>query len=225
MAKLSADITMSLDGFVAGPNPTLEEPLGEGGMALHEWAFRLKQWREAHGMEGGEEDIDGEVVDESLLASGATIMGRKMFSGGTGPWEQDPNANGWWGDEPPFHHPVFVLTSHARKPLELQGGTTFTFVTDGVESALEQARAAAGEKGVHVAGGANAVQQYLNAGLLDELQIHVAPVLLGGGTRLLDNLDAGPIELRATRVRSSPHVTHLKYEVAKAGYNPPATPS
>jgi dihydrofolate reductase len=152
-------------------------------------------------------------------------MGRKMFSGGAGPWEQDPNANGWWGDEPPFHHPVFVLTSHARKPLELQGGTTFTFVTDGIESALEQARAAAGEKGVHVAGGANAVQQYLNAGLLDELQIHIAPMLLGGGTRLLDNLDVGAIELRATRVQSSPYVTHLKYEVVKAGYNPPAAPS
>jgi dihydrofolate reductase len=227
MTKLSADITMSLDGFVAGPNPTLEEPLGRGGMALHEWAFRLKQWREAHGMEGGEEDAhgDGEVVDESLLASGATIMGRKMFSGGTGPWESDPNANGWWGDDPPFHHPVFVLTSHAREPLELQG-TTFRFVTDGIESALEQARAAAGDKNVHVAGGAEAVQQYLNAGLLDELQIHVAPILLGSGTRLLDNLDTGAIELRATRVRSSPYVTHLKYEVAKAvGQAPPTLSS
>jgi dihydrofolate reductase len=225
MSKLSADITMSLDGFVAGPNPSLENPLGEGGMALHEWAFRLKRWREAHGMEGGEDDIDGEVVDESLAAAGATIMGRKMFSGGSGPWADDPNANGWWGDDPPFHHPVFVLTSHAREPLELQGGTTFTFVSDGIESALEQARTAAGDKGVHVAGGASAVQQYLNAGLLEELQIHVAPILLGSGTRLLDNLDAGAIELRATRVRSSPYVTHLKYEVAKAGYNPPATPS
>jgi dihydrofolate reductase len=225
MSKLSADITMSLDGFVAGPNPSLENPLGEGGMALHEWAFRLKAWREAHGMEGGEDDADGEVVDESLAAAGATIMGRKMFSGGSGPWESDPNANGWWGDDPPFHHPVFVLTSHAREPLELDGGTTFTFVTDGIESALEQARAAAGRKGVHVAGGATAVQQYLNAGLLDELQIHVAPLLLGSGTRLLDNLDAGAIELRATRVRSSPYVTHLKYEVVKAGDSRPATRS
>jgi dihydrofolate reductase len=227
MTKVSADITMSLDGFVAGPEPSLEEPLGKGGMALHEWAFRLKQWREAHGMEGGEEDVhgDGEIVDESLNAAGATIMGRKMFSGGSGPWESDPNANGWWGDDPPFHHPVFVLTSHAREPLAMQGGTTFTFVADGIESALEQARAAAGGKGVHVAGGASAVQQYLNAGLLDEIQIHVAPLLLGSGTRLLDNLDAGAIELRPTRVRSSPYVAHLKYEVAKAGYNPPATPS
>jgi dihydrofolate reductase len=216
---------MSLDGFVAGPNPTLEDPMGQGGMGLHEWAFRLKQWREAHGMEGGEDDVDGEVVDESLAAAGATIMGRKMFSGGAGPWEADPNANGWWGDDPPFHHPVFVLTSHAREPLAMQGGTTFTFVSDGIESALEQARAVAGEKNIHVAGGADVVQQYLNAGLLDELQIHVAPIILGDGTRLLDNLDAGAIELRATRVRSSPYVTHLKYEVVKAGYNPPATPS
>jgi dihydrofolate reductase len=225
MTKLTADITMSLDGFVAGPNPSLEEPLGQGGMGLHEWAFRLKQWREAHGMEGGEDDVDGEIVDESLAAAGATIMGRKMFSGGAGPWEADPNATGWWGDDPPFHHPVFVLTSHAREPSEMQGGTTFTFVTEGIESALDQARAAAGDKNVHLAGGADVVQQYLNAGLLDELQIHVAPVLLGSGTRLLDNLDIGAIELRATRVRSSPYVTHLKYEVAKAGYNPPATPS
>jgi dihydrofolate reductase len=225
MTKLTADITMSLDGFVAGPNPSLEDPLGEGGEALHEWAFRLKQWREAHGLEGGEDDVDGEVVDESLAAAGATIMGRKMFSGGAGPWEADPNANGWWGDDPPFHHPVFVLTSHAREPLAMQGGTTFTFVTDGIESALDQARAVAGEKNVHVAGGADVVQQYLNAGLLDELQIHVAPMLLGSGTRLLDNLDAAAIEFRAKRVRSSPYVTHLKYEVARAGYNPPATPS
>jgi dihydrofolate reductase len=225
MTKLTADITMSLDGFVAGPNPSLEDPLGEGGEALHQWVFRLKAWREAHGMEGGEDDIDGDVVDESLAAAGATIMGRKMFSGGAGPWEADPNANGWWGDDPPFHHPVFVLTSHAREPLAMQGGTTFTFVTDGIESALAQARAVADEKNVHLAGGADVVQQYLNAGLLDELQIHVAPMLLGGGTRLLDNLDAGAIELRATRVRSSPYVTHLKYEVVKPGYNPPATPS
>jgi dihydrofolate reductase len=219
MSKLSADITMSLDGFVAGPEPSLDDPLGKGGMALHEWAFRLKRWREPHGMEGGEEDEhgDGEVVTESLDAAGATIMGRKMFSGGSGPWSEDSNANGWWGDDPPFHHPVFVLTHHAREPLELQGGTTFTFVTEGIESALEQARAASGGKNVHVAGGASAVQQYLNAGLLEELQIHVPPVLLGSGTRLLDGVDPDAFELRPTRVRSSPYVTHLKYDVVRAG--------
>jgi dihydrofolate reductase len=227
MPKLTADITMSLDGFSAGPNPSLEEPMGQGGMGLHVWALRLKKWREAHGMEGGEEDLHGdeEVVGESLAAAGATIMGRKMFSGGAGPWSDDPNANGWWGDDPPFHHPVFVLTSHARAPLELQGGTTFTFVTDGIESALEQAAAAAGGKDVHLGGGASVVQQYLNAGLLDEIQIHVAPILLGSGTRLLEGLNTAAIELRSTRVRSSPYATHLKYEVVKAGYNPPATPS
>src|SRR3954447_20881025 len=195
MTKLVADITMSLDGFVAGPNPSLENPLGEGGMGLHEWAFRLRRWREAHGMEGGEDDIDGEVVDESLAAAGATIMGRKMFSGGAGPWEADPNANGWWGDDPPFHHPVFVLTHHAREPLAMQGGTTFTFVTDGIEPALEQARAGARGKDVHVAGGGEAIQQYLNAGLLDELQLHVVPVLLGTGTRLFEDHAAPPAKL------------------------------
>jgi dihydrofolate reductase len=168
-------------------------------------------------MEGGEDDVDSEVVDESLAAAGATIMGRKMFSGGAGPWEADPNANGWWGDDPPFHHPVFVLTSHAREPLAMQGGTTFTFVTDGIESALDQARAVAGAKNVHLAGGADVVQQYLNAGLLDALQIHIAPILLGSGTRLLDNLSPDAIELRSTRVRSSPYVTHLKYEIVKRG--------
>ena len=215
MTKLVADITMSLDGFAAGPNPSLENPIGEGGMALHEWALRLKKWRAAHGMEGGEDDaVDGEVVGESLAAAGATIMGRKMFSGGAGPWEADPNASGWWGDDPPFRHPVFVLTSHAREPLEMQGGTSFTFVTDGIESALEQARAAAGDKNVHVAGGADVVQQYLNKALLDELQIHVAPVLLGSGTRLLDGVDP-TVRLRGTRVLSSSYVTHLKYEIVR----------
>ena len=217
MTKLFADITMSLDGFVAGPDPSLEDPLGKGGMALHEWAFRLKQWREPHGMEGGEEDVhgDGEVVAESLAKIGAVVMGRRMFSGGAGPWEHDPNARGWRGDDPPYHVPVFVLTSHAREPLEMQGDTTFTFVTDGIESALEQARSVAGGKDVLVAGGASAVQQYLNAGLLDELQIHVPPVLLGSGTRLLEGVDTGAIELRPTRVLSSSYVTHLKYEIVR----------
>ena len=215
MTKLFADITMSLDGFVAGPDPSLEDPLGKGGMALHEWVFRLKRWRESHGMEGGEEDGDGEVVAESLAKIGAVVMGRKMFSGGAGPWENDPNSRGWWGDDPPYHVPVFVLTSHAREPLEMQGDTTFTFVTKGIESALEQARSVAGGKDVLVAGGANAVQQYLNAGLLDELQIHIPPVLLGSGTRLLEGLNNEAIELRPTRVLSSPYVTHLKYEIVR----------
>ena len=205
------DISVSLDGFVAGPNQTLEQPLGEGGEGLHEWVVRLKSWRERHGMEGGETGPDAEVVEEGVERAGATIMGRRMFSSGSGPWEDDPKANGWWGDEPPFRHPVFVLTHHPREPLELQG-TTFTFVTDGVEAALEQARSAAGNKDVHVAGGANVVQQYLGAGLLDELELHLVPVLLGGGVRLLDELE--PTELELDRVVASPTVTHLRYRRA-----------
>jgi dihydrofolate reductase len=212
MTRLISDISMSLDGFVAGPNPTLEQPLGERGERLHEWVFRLESWREPHGLPGGERGPDDEVVAETLRATGAVVMGRRMFSGGEGPWEDDPNADGWWGDDPPFHVPVFVLTHHARETVEKQGGTSFTFVTDGIEAALEQARAAAGGKDVHLAGGASVIQQFLNAGLLDELQVHVVPVLLGGGTRLFDGLDE-PFELEATRVICSPAVTHLRLAI------------
>jgi dihydrofolate reductase len=212
MAVIS-DISMSLDGYVAGPNQTLEQPLGEGGEGLHEWVFGLKTWREHHGMEGGETGPDDHVVAEAVDRADATIMGRRMFSGGEGPWEDDPNANGWWGDDPPFRHPVFVLTHHAREPLELQGGTTFTFVTDGIEAALGQARAAAGDRDVHVAGGANVIQQYLNAGLLDELELHVVPRLLGGGVRLLDGVHG--VGLEPSRVVDSPAVTHLRYRVTR----------
>jgi dihydrofolate reductase len=215
MPKLTVDISMSLDGFVAGPNQTLEQPLGEDGEPLHEWAFAALKWREAHGLPGGEANADSDVIEEALASTGATIMGRRMFSGGEGPWEDDPNADAWWGDDPPFHHPVFVLTHHARKPVAKQGGTTFTFVTDGIEAALEQARAAAGDKNVAVAGGGSAVQQYLRAGLLDELQLHVAPVLLGDGVRLFENhLGPGQLGLECTRVIQSPAVTHLRYRVA-----------
>ena len=206
------DISVSLDGFVAGPNQTLEQPLGEGGEDLHEWVVRLKSWRERHGMEGGETGPDEEVIEESVERAGTTIMGRRMFSSGSGPWEDDPKANGWWGDEPPFRHPVFVLTHHPREPLELRG-TTFTFVTDGIGAALEQARAAAGDKDVHLAGGADVIQQYLGAGLLDELELHVVPLLLGGGVRLLDGVTG--VSLEPTRVVSSPVVSHLRYRVVR----------
>jgi dihydrofolate reductase len=212
MGKLRLDISMSLDGFVAGPNPTLEEPLGAGGERLHEWVVVLAAWRETHGESGGVVNADSEVVEESIAATGAVIMGRNMFGGGPGPWGEDP-WEGWWGDDPPFHVPVFVLTHHEREPLPLQGGTTFTFVTGGIESALEQAKAAAGDKDVLLAGGANVAQQYLGAGLLDEMQIHLAPVLLGGGVRLLDNVDAGKVDFELTRVIESPAVTHLRYRV------------
>src|SRR4051812_46464121 len=170
MTKLFTDISVSLDGYVAGPDPSLEDPLGKGGEQLHEWVIALRSWREPHGYEGGEENADSELVAEQIGRSGATIMGRRMFSGGEGPWEDDPRAGGWWGDAPPFHPPVLVLTTQEREPLEMEGGTTFTFVSDGIESALEQARAAAGDKDVAVAGGGDAVRQYLRAGLTDELQ-------------------------------------------------------
>jgi dihydrofolate reductase len=213
MGKLAVDISMSLDGFVAGPDPTLERPLGDGGDRLHEWAFALECWRKPHGLPGGEINASTKVVEETLEATGAVVMGRRMFSGGEGPWEDDPNAEGWWGDEPPFHVPVFVLTSHARETLTMQGGTTFTFVTEGIGPALEEARAAAEDKDVYVAGGASVVQQYLAAGLLDELQVNLAPVLLGGGTRLFNGPGAAQPELEIVRVVESPAVTHLKYRV------------
>jgi dihydrofolate reductase len=211
MAQTTLDISMSLDGFVAGPSQTVEEPLGEGGLQLHQWIFGLESWRKRHGQAGGERSADSDVVQESLDATGAVVMGRRMFSGGIGPWESDPVAGGWWGDEPPFGVPVFVLTHHAREPLELQGQTAFTFVSEGVEAALEQARAAAGDRNVAVAGGAAVVQQFISAGLLDEIQIHLVPVLLGDGVRLFGGGKQPALEL--IRVIDSPAVTHLKYRV------------
>ena len=216
MAQVKLDISMSLDGFVAGPNPTLEEPLGAGGEGVHEWVTALESWRKPHGLSGGEVNISSELVDEHVGSVGATVMGRKMFSGGSGPWEDDPKADGWWGDDPPFHHPVFILTHHPRETVTKEGGTTFTFVTDGIESALDQARAAAGDKDVAVAGGADVVQQYLKAGLLDELQLHVTPMFLGAGVRLFDDhVASGQVGLERIRVVDAPGVTHLKYRVLK----------
>ena len=211
MSLVFCDLSMSLDGYVAGPNPTLDEPLGRGGERLHEWAFRLRVFREQLGASGGESGgPDDEVAHEWLDRSGAVVMGRRMFSGGDGPWSDDPNAGGWWGDDPPFHTPVFVVTHHERDPLEKQGGTTFFFVTDGVETAVTQARAAAGDKDVQIGGGAAMVQQCLQARLLDELNIHLVPLLLGaGGVRLLDGLE--PRELELTRMLESLYVTHLRY--------------
>jgi dihydrofolate reductase len=211
MRRVICNISMSLDGFVAGPNPSLEEPLGKGGDLLHEWAFAAVSWRERHGLEGGERNADSEIVEESLRATGAVVMGRRMFSGGQGPWGDDPRADGWWGDDPPFHVPVYVLTHHARETKPMQGGTSFTFVTDGIEAALEQARAAAGDKDVLVAGGASIAQQYLKARLLDELQVHLAPVLLGDGVSLFDRLGIDALALETTRVIASPAVTHLRF--------------
>ena len=204
MSRVLVDITTSLDGFVAGPNDSPEVPLGEGGERLHEWVFGLESWRESHHLEGGERNRDSEMLQEAIDRTGAIVLGRRMFD----------NAHGW-GDRPPFGKPVFVLTHEVREPLEKEGGTTFTFVSDGIESALEQARAAAGDKDVAIGGGANTIQQFLRAGLVDELQIHVAPLLLGGGRRLFEDGDEGLIELERIDVVDSPAVTHLRFRVVR----------
>ena len=210
MSKLRFRISISLDGFVAGSNQTLQEPLGIGGEQLHEWVFPLEAWRRPHGLEGGVVNESTPVLEQELANIGATIMGRNMFGGGPGPWSMTDPWNGWWGHTPPFHHPVFVLTRHAREPLVMEGGTTFMFVTDGIESALEQARRAANGKDVALAGGARVAQQYLNAGLVDEMQLHLVPMLLGGGERLFDDVaDLHGLELVETV--AAPNVVHLKF--------------
>jgi dihydrofolate reductase len=209
MSVVTCQISVSLDGFVAGPNQSLDNPIGEGGMRLHEWVFPTASWRQQQGLEGGERTADSDVVDEGVQNIGTYIMGRNMFAPGRGPW--DLTWKGWWGDNPPYHTPVFVLTHHPRDPLPMQGGTTFRFVTDGIDSALAQARAAAGGKDVSIAGGASTVRQYIAAGLLDELYLHIAPVILGSGERLLD--DVGDPTLEPVKVVASPAVTHIKYRI------------
>ena len=214
MARLRFQISISLDGFVAGPNQSEENPLGEGGEALHEWVVALAAWREPHGREGGEENASTPVFEEMTDGIGATIMGRNMFGGGPGPWGEEP-WNGWWGDEPPFHTPVFVLTHHEREPLELKGGTTFHFVSDGIESALEQAKEAAGGNDVAIGGGADALQQYLAAGLVDRFWLNVVPVLLGSGARLFDErVAASGVAFEQLRAVEAPGVAHLEYRRA-----------
>jgi dihydrofolate reductase len=211
MGKLRAIITMSIDGYVAGPDQSDENPLGIGGEELHEWMFPLKAFKERHGREGGEVTASSPVVEGWTENVGATIMGRNMFGGGPGPW--DESWRGWWGDDPPYHVPVFVLTHHERDPLEMEGDTTFYFVTEGIESALDRAREAAGGSDVTVIGGANAIQQYLAAGLVDELEISISPRLLGGGERLLDNLDGADIALEQLEAVAGVGVTHIGYRV------------
>src|SRR4029453_8732461 len=197
MSRLRLRISMSLDGYVAGPDQSVENPLGVGGERLHEWVVPLRAWRATHGMEGGSVDESTPVLEEVVAGIGATVMGRNMFGGHPGPWDPAKPWTGWWGNDPPFHHPVFVLTHNPRPPLEMRGGTTFTFVTDGIASALEQARQAAGGRDVALAGGAQAAQQYLAAGLVDEMFIHLAPTLLGGGERLFER---GGDDLRGLRL-------------------------
>lgn len=203
MTTVTADLAISLDGCVAGADVTRDNPAGNGAEALFEWIHNLASWRERQGMAGGEHNEDSEIMREWFDATGAVVMGRMMFDTGEEPW----------GDDPPFRTPVFVLTNRPRKPLVKQGGTTFTFVTDGIHSALAQAKAVAGGRNVDIAGGADTVQQYLRAGLVDELQLHVVPVLLGSGLRLFDNLGARQRRLEATRVVATPRATHLKYRV------------
>ena len=211
MSTTRAYISVSLDGYVAGPNETMEEPLGENGERLHDWVVVLRSWRELQGMEGGEENASSSVVAEDNANVGAEIMGRGKFGPPSrGPWGDDA-WRGWWGEDPPFHKPVVVLTNHAREPLTLSD-TTFTFVTDGIQAAHDLARQAAAEKDVLIGGGAKTINQFLAAGLLDELDLHVVPLILGGGARLFDGV--GPeVKLELARVIDAPGVTHLRYRV------------
>jgi dihydrofolate reductase len=213
MSKLRLSITMSLDGYVGGPDQSEENPLGVGGMELHQWVFPLREFREMHGEEGGEVNASSAVVAERRSNIGATIMGRNMFGPVRGPWP-DESWRGWWGEDPPYHNPVFVLTQHPREPLEMEGGTTFYFVSDGIESALAQAKDAAGGGDVWLAGGASVINQYLAAGLVDEIDISIAPVILGAGARLFDGVERGVFKLEQVRVVDAPGVTHIKYEVS-----------
>jgi dihydrofolate reductase len=196
MGIVTCDLSISLDGFVAGPRQSQENPLGEGGMAVHEWHFDA-------------EGVDAEIVEEWQSRPGAYVMGRNMFGPGRGEWDLD--WRGWWGEDPPYHVPVFVLTHHPRDPLPMDGGTTFHFATDGIEAALAQAREAAGDRNVAIAGGASTVNQYLAAGLVDELHLHIAPLLLHGGERLFEgvpDLDLHPIGAVGTDVAS-----HVRYRI------------
>lgn len=212
MSRLRCHISISADGFVAGPNQSEENPLGEGGMQLHDWVFPLAAWRESHGKPGGEVNESTSIMQETLENVGAGVMGRHMFGPVSGDWE-DEQWKGWWGEDPPYHNDVFILTHHPREPLEMEGGTTFHFVTDGIERALKRAKESAEGQDVRLWGGAQVIQQYLAAGLLDVLELHIVPVLLGDGARLFENLGGAEIKLEQVRVVEAPGVTHLKYRV------------
>lgn len=208
MARLRVhNLTVSLDGYAAGPDQGSDHPLGRGGEQLHDWAFATRTFRRTHGMEGGSSGIDDEFAARTTEGVGATIMGRNMFGPVRGPWP-DASWTGWWGDDPPFHHPVFVLTHHAREPVRMEGGTTFHFVTDGIEAALEQAVAAADGLDVAVGGGPDTVRQYLCAGLVDEMHVAIAPVLLGSGERLFKDDLTSTYEL--AEFAPSEAVTHVR---------------
>jgi dihydrofolate reductase len=213
MTELRLNMMMSLDGYAAGPEQSAENPFGIGGMRLNEWLLPLKAFREMQGEEGGEVNASTPIVERWFDNIGATVMGRNMFGGGPGPWGDQPWM-GFWGDDPPYHHPVFILTHHARDPVEMQGGTSFHFVTDGIESALEQAQAAADGQDVSLGGGPTTARECIARGLLDEMLISLVPVFLGAGTRLLDDLGNAPRTPEQVEVVEAPGVTHLRYRFA-----------
>jgi len=202
------NLTVSLDGYVAGPGQNLEHPLGRGGERLHDWAFATRTFRAMHGMDGGATGIDDDFAAAGTAGIGATIMGRNMFGPIRGPWGS-VDWNGWWGDNPPYHHPVFVLTHHPRPSLEMEGGTVFHFVTGGIQDALDQARRAATSSDVLIGGGATTVQQYLRAGLVDEMHLAIVPVILGGGARLFDDIAAMP-GYECAQTASTPAALHIR---------------
>jgi dihydrofolate reductase len=209
MSKLRVNsFAVSLDGFGAGPRQSLAEPLGEGGRALHEWFFATRTARRMFGQEGGETGIDEDFATAGFANVGAWILGRNMFGPVRGPWP-DESWRGWWGDSPPYHTPVFVLTHHARKPLEMQGGTTFHFVTEGIESALRQAKAAARGQDVRLGGGVQTIREYLSARLIDELHLAISPVLLGSGEPLFEGLDLRRLGYRCIRHVPGLRATHV----------------
>lgn len=213
MSKLRCHISISLDGFVAGPNQSEANPLGERGELLHGWAASLATWRESHGGQGGEVNESSRIMEETFDNIGAGVMGRKMFGPiGGGDWG-DGQWKGWWGDNPPYHNDVFIVTHYPRDPVKMEGGTTYHFVTDGIERALKLAKEAANGQDVRLWGGAHIIQQYMAAGFLDELELQVVPVLLGDGERLFDNLGDAEPQLEQVRAVGAPGVTHLKYRL------------
>jgi len=220
MAKLCArNIAMSVDGFMAGPNQSLDNPLGIGGPRLHEWVFETKTGREMIGESGGSTDVDDAFMARGFARIGASIMGRNMFGPVRGEWPDDA-WKGWWGDNPPYHHPVFVLTHHAREPLTMEGGTTFTFVTDGIEAALALAQDAAGDLDIRLNGGAATIREYMRAGLLDELHVAIVPVLLGAGEGVFDDLADTAARYECVEFVNSPAVAHVRFARREGGQKP-----
>jgi dihydrofolate reductase len=216
MPIVRAHLMMSVDGYLAGLNMTVDKPFGDGVEGFLDWVFRLKSFREVQGLgSDGETGRTDDVMRETFDNLGATVMGRNMFGPGPGPWPASPPWNGWWGENPPFHHPVFVLTHHPREALEMQGGTTFYFVTDGIDSALRRAKDAAGDRDVRIGGGADVVNQCLAAGLIDEIELHIVPKLIGDGKRLFAGLGPNPPRLEQVRSVAGPAVTHVKYRLVK----------